>query len=546
MSRSVRMFLMTAVSGCLFISKVGATTPTATPSIPPCGIGVVCEAEKVLSGGGVVISAVHAGYTGSGFADYPGTGAGYVEWPISVPTAGTYQLIFRYANGSTSDRAVTLLANGGGLFGSVGFPATGSWTTWKTIAVTVNLPAGVVNIRAREFPNGPNMDSLKVIAGAPPTPTITPTPTNPACNVGATCEAETAARGGGVVIATNQAGYTGSGFADYPGTGNGYVEWAINVPADDTYTMTFRYANGDTVDRPMLIRANGVALSYSMSFLPTGGWTTWKTAVLTATLPAGLVRIRATEFPNGPNVDNLVVARVLPTPTPTPWVTGYMTISTSKVDPKVGEQVTISVAGNTGLGSFGLVVEGDPIFVESPMPSPSNGGTSWSWTLTVGRPGNATLKASVYGETQNGCSSCFVYTTVSAASSAITASGTTSPTPTPAPQGFISNTVWRLSSGDLLVRADIGAALAPSWTTTVIDNATGLPQDPANPLVTLKGRGLVPPSPNASLDWWTFTPVRSGSVTFETTVTADFPCGTGCSASRTVSTRSWAQSVTVP
>jgi hypothetical protein len=43
-----------------------------------------------------------------------------------------------------------------------------------------------------------------------------------------------------------------------------------------------------------------------MSF-PVTGWTSWTVRSQSASLPAGLVRIRATETPNGPNVDNLTV-----------------------------------------------------------------------------------------------------------------------------------------------------------------------------------------------------------------------------------------------
>jgi hypothetical protein len=138
------------------------------------------------------------------------------------------------------------------------------------------------------------------------TRTATPTASASGCAIGATCEAETAALGGGVVASTLHAGYTGSGFADYQGNGTGYIEWTVSVPAAGTYSLNFRYANGGTADRPMAISVNGTTVSSSLSF-PVTGWTTWTVRSLSASLPAGSVRIRATELPNGPNVDNLVV-----------------------------------------------------------------------------------------------------------------------------------------------------------------------------------------------------------------------------------------------
>jgi glucose/arabinose dehydrogenase len=142
-----------------------------------------------------------------------------------------------------------------------------------------------------------------------PTPTTRPRPTPTAgtgCAIGATCEAETAALGGGVVASTLHAGYTGTGFADYQGSGTGSVEWTVNVPSAGPYTLNVRYANGGTGDRPMSIQVNGATVVSSLSF-PVTGWTSWTVRTQSLSLPAGSVRIRATELPNGPNVDNLVV-----------------------------------------------------------------------------------------------------------------------------------------------------------------------------------------------------------------------------------------------
>jgi hypothetical protein len=143
-------------------------TATATPRPTPtsaagCAIGATCEAESALLGGGVVTSAVHAGYTGTGFADYAGNGTGSVEWTVSVPTAGTYTLNIRYANGGTADRPMSIQVNGTTVVSSLSFPVTG-WTSWTVRTQSVSLPAGTVRIRATELPNGPNVDNLVVTA----------------------------------------------------------------------------------------------------------------------------------------------------------------------------------------------------------------------------------------------------------------------------------------------------------------------------------------------------------------------------------------------
>jgi hypothetical protein len=171
-------------------------TPTATATSPAgsCAIGATCEAETALLGGSVVTSALHAGYTGSGFADYQGTGTGFVEWTVNVPAAGAYNLNIRYGNGGTGDRPMSIQVNGTTVVSSLSFPVTG-WTNWTVRTQSVSLPAGTaVKIRATELPNGPNVDSLTVTGGsATPTATAratvrpTATPTTPAgtCNTNA-------------------------------------------------------------------------------------------------------------------------------------------------------------------------------------------------------------------------------------------------------------------------------------------------------------------------------------------------------------------------
>jgi hypothetical protein len=113
------------------------------------------------------------------------------------------------------------------------------------------------------------------------------------------------------------------------------VEWTVNVPTAGTYSLNFRYGNGGTGDRPMSISVNGTTVSSSLSF-PVTGWTSWTVRSLSASLPAGTVRIRATELPNGPNVDNLTVTGgATPTPTAAPRATATAT-SAPRATPTTG------------------------------------------------------------------------------------------------------------------------------------------------------------------------------------------------------------------
>jgi unsaturated rhamnogalacturonyl hydrolase len=125
------------------------------------------------------------------------------------------------------------------------------------------------------------------------------------------------------VLETTHSGYTGSAYVNCSNEVGSYVQWTISVPqATNTATLTWRFANGTTADRPMEIQVNGVVVMASLSFPGTGAWTTWQTRSITVSLPAGSSTVRSTGITvNGPpNLDRLDVddgASATPTPTPT-------------------------------------------------------------------------------------------------------------------------------------------------------------------------------------------------------------------------------------
>src|SRR2546421_862418 len=105
----------------------------------------------------------HTGFTGTGFVDYDNAAGGYVEFQVSATAAGDATLTFRFANGTTTARAVDVSVNGGAAT-SVSFAGTGSWNTWKTLDVPAPLVAGTNTVRApgTGTSGGPNLDSLTV------------------------------------------------------------------------------------------------------------------------------------------------------------------------------------------------------------------------------------------------------------------------------------------------------------------------------------------------------------------------------------------------
>ncbi|WP_428834192.1 PQQ-dependent sugar dehydrogenase [Lentzea roselyniae] len=133
------------------------------------------EAENASISQGVVESN-HAGFSGTGFVNYNNVAGSYVEYTITADQGGEHDLTFRYANGTTTDRPVSVTVDGGSAQ-TVSFPGTGAWTTWQTRTAKATLKAGPNKIRATATTanGGPNADKLTAVLVGPPD-TEAPTP----------------------------------------------------------------------------------------------------------------------------------------------------------------------------------------------------------------------------------------------------------------------------------------------------------------------------------------------------------------------------------
>jgi rhamnogalacturonan endolyase len=108
-------------------------------------------------------------------------------------------------------------------------------------------------------------------------------------------------------IDNNNAGYTGTGFANTSNAAGSGINWRISVPAAGSYTLTWRYSNGGGTDRPGSLLINGSTAVSSVSFPATPDWTTWTTASATVSLNAGNadIRLQATGSVGLGNIDNI-------------------------------------------------------------------------------------------------------------------------------------------------------------------------------------------------------------------------------------------------
>ncbi|HEY8460510.1 MAG TPA: DUF4394 domain-containing protein [Blastocatellia bacterium] len=122
------------------------------------------EAENATLGGGNKVEANFPGFSGTGFVNFADNVAGgFTEFQVNQ--AGIQTLIFRYSNGSAANRPCNISVNGVKV-GTVAFPPTGSFGTYRTVSLPVNLGAAsgfrAVRITSATAAGGPNLDKMNV------------------------------------------------------------------------------------------------------------------------------------------------------------------------------------------------------------------------------------------------------------------------------------------------------------------------------------------------------------------------------------------------
>jgi hypothetical protein len=275
----------------LLLTDMRAYEWSGSSAPPPAG---TYEAEDATIYHGTVDSD-HTGFTGTGFVNYVNETGSYVEWTVDAPRAGDATLTFRYANGTNTNRPMDISVNGSVVSRTLAFNDTLAWDEWDTRTVTAALRAGTNTVRATATTanGGPNLDNLQVQL-------------QPATSV---YQAEDATVYHGT-IDSDHAGFTGTGFVNLTNEVGSYVEWTVTADQAGTATLTLRYANGTTTNRPTDISVNGAA-PIRADFPGTGAWTTWATAGVPVDLAAGTNTVRATSTTtNGaPNIDYLEVGQ---------------------------------------------------------------------------------------------------------------------------------------------------------------------------------------------------------------------------------------------
>jgi fibronectin type 3 domain-containing protein len=210
-------------------------------------------------------------------------------------TAGNAQVALSWSasTGATSYRVKRATVNGG--------PYSNIATNTATSYTSTGLVNGTTYYFVVSAVNAVGESGNSSQAGA--------TPSAGSTGVTNTIQAEAGTIAGGVTIDSNNAGFNGTGFANFPTTGGSLQFSSVAGGSGGAGTITIRYALGITTSRTGQLVLNGV--TNSITFNPSGAWTTWTNMTVNVTLGSGTantIRFQSNGQDLG-NIDQITVAK---------------------------------------------------------------------------------------------------------------------------------------------------------------------------------------------------------------------------------------------
>jgi hypothetical protein len=206
----------------------------------------------------------------------------WLDYAITVPAAGAYNVSFRVA--SQLATGAFQLKKGATVLASLAVPNTGGWQNWQTISAKVTLAQGAQTLRIQATGAGLNINWINFEVAKP--------------SIKIEAESYSAMFGIQTETTTDAGGGLNVGYTD-PGD---WMDYTVNIPAADIYTVDFRVASLVTTGKIELRNQAGTALA-SLTQGSTGGWQTWVTKSVTATLPAGSQTLRIYYIGAGLNIN---------------------------------------------------------------------------------------------------------------------------------------------------------------------------------------------------------------------------------------------------
>ncbi|MFI5751469.1 TIM-barrel domain-containing protein [Streptomyces sp. NPDC051644] len=181
---------------------------------------------------------------------------------------------------------------------------SGGWLTIRTSAMTLRYKVGSGQFDAQNL-------SVQLTTGETP---VTATPwQHLSCTLGTLCEAENL-QAGGVSVASDHSGYTGTGFAAGFESAGSSVSADIDVKSAGAYQFDLRYANslggdGQAQTRTLTLSVDGGA-QQKVSLPSTANWNTWNLASASVQLGAGhhtITLARTSSDSGNVNIDSVAL-----------------------------------------------------------------------------------------------------------------------------------------------------------------------------------------------------------------------------------------------
>lgn len=249
--------------------------------------GLNVELEGASLSGGTRVENNHPGYGGDGFVGgFTDANRPYaaVSFDVAPSVAGNYRLDIRYANGTGSQRTLTLWNNDQAL-GDIVFAPTAGWAAWGSASTEVELESGLTNLRLQfaENNNGNvNLDaaSLELIQSQTPTPspsptlsptptqtpTATPTPTPPP-EAYTTFEAEAGFIDGAAYMRESN----GRSVVVQPAQQSSRMVFIVNAERSGSQTLKLRYRLPSAQAQTLQLRVDGIH-TQDILLPPAGDW----------------------------------------------------------------------------------------------------------------------------------------------------------------------------------------------------------------------------------------------------------------------------------
>lgn len=283
-------------------------TDEIAPAPPVVRSSVEAEAGTLV--GGATVTTQYPGYTGTGaVGGFSKVGAGVTGMPILRPSDRAMDVRVRYAAGGASTARTLTLSTGFGNPQQLTLPATGSWTTYKTVEVPIAIGPGTqsLSLTMQSADTGDVVvDSLRLIAVPP------------------VIEAETGTRSGGAGVLA-LAGSRGAGSVVIVRPGAKLDGLRVNRSAAGPTTITVRYSAGVTTGpragRSLTLSVDGVP-TQRVAFPVTPDDTTFRTLDVSVPLTAGSHTIgfsRATADTGFVAIDSIQPALILEAEAGTPY-----------------------------------------------------------------------------------------------------------------------------------------------------------------------------------------------------------------------------------